>query len=174
LFDDSISVLPTAPTTHSILPLHTTRTSIQPFSWDGYTPPAKFNWDIDGPSAKRIVEQKLQSAYEVSLRSKSSVDGVTGWVSDGAGGTTGGTDCNIFLPPRDVLTRSLCWSPPGLGEETGGCLIAVLDNGLNVTIRSAKKDVISGEWAVVSPPLKCSFKESQKTSGEPEHPRTAR
>lgn len=57
---------------------------------------------------------------------------------------------------RDVGARQLSWSPMGLcaseneNETTTGCLMAVLDTWMNLSVRATRKDHIQGQIEVVS------------------------
>jgi hypothetical protein len=149
ILDDTALSIPSLPPTHSLLPLHINRTSILPFTWDNYRPPPSYKWQFDGPSAKRILESELLDEYKSSLRSDSTDSAIPGWKN-----TTGGpTDLNNLYTTTSAIpvTREVVWSPSGMvyRDGIGGCVMAVLDDRLNVTIRAAK-DVVDGDWTVVS------------------------
>ncbi len=90
----------------------------------------------------------MADQYKSSLQSDSTEYATPGWTEGG-----GPTDLNAFQTSvqSTPMTREVAWSPSGMGyrDGSGGCVMAVLDTRLNVTIRSAK-DVVDGDWAVVS------------------------
>ncbi|KAJ9105888.1 hypothetical protein QFC20_004223 [Naganishia adeliensis] len=54
-------------------------------------------------------------------------------------------EANMLFGPKDPGVKALAWSPKGLAP-LGGCMLAVLETNLNLTIRSTDKDYIQGAW----------------------------